>query len=133
MSLHTLKGYISVFAGPRVWDSGDRMLSGLREESCTRSVPAGLGRNEQHLPRPHRRKAGRCAVARAGQNIYAAHIVTLRDEVDDIHAAGPQMLTVPDMGTSRPYEVQIMDAYNQNIMVIGAPFFSMLPPSIPCC
>lgn len=32
------------------------------------------------------------------------------------------MLTVPDMGTSRPYEVQIMDAYNQNIMVIGAPF-----------
>ena len=63
----------------------------------------------------------------------AAHIVTLRGEFSDDHAAGPQMLTVPDMGTSRPYEVQIMDAYNQNIMVIGAPLFSMLPPSTPDC
>jgi hypothetical protein len=43
------------------------------------------------------------------------------------------MLTVPDMGTSRPYEVQIMDAYNQNIMVIGAPCFSMSPPSTSYC
>ena len=128
--MHTQKGYISVFAGPRVWDSCDRILSGLREESCTGSVPAGLGRNDQHLTS---HKAGSCAVARAGQNICAAQTVTLRDEVDDVHAAGPQMLTVPDMGTSRPYEVQIMDAYNQNIMVIGAPFLSMLPPSIPCC
>jgi hypothetical protein len=35
------------------------------------------------------------------------------------------------MGTSRPYEVQIMDAYNQNIMVIGAPFSSVYPLSTP--